>query len=507
VIGIVQLALLHLKKGGNLLLRRISIVLTVLMLVVAILPITSVFAYTGGYFNGTSFNSGPDQLTTTETTTLITDNDEVTSYVVGASGSTTDTLWKSISPSTTVTHYQFKSSAPLNIYAVKSDGTATQVVSVQTNGVKTIFDATNVVKIYLTNTSTSTVTVYEFDIFVSDTTAPAVPTGLAVSTGNSELTINWSANTETDLAGYNLYRSTDDVTFTKINTSTLTGTSYVDTGLTNGTTYYYQLSALDTSNNESTKTASVSGVPDGTAPASPSGLNGSVGDSKATLNWSANTETDLSGYNVYYSTDNVAFSKLNTTIVTTTTYEVLNLSNGTTYYFAVTAVDNFNNESARSTSVSVVPQPLDTVAPSVVQDVYAEPGDESANITWSPNTETDLAGYNVYKSSDGGVTFTKVNTTLIIGTNFVVQGLINDSTYQFYVTAQDTSGNESGSSLTVSSTPSSQLLPFLKFGYSLSDVSDGITSWFGSLWLIVAFSVAIPLSFIISHRIKGLFTS
>jgi hypothetical protein len=85
-----------------------------------------------------------------------------------------------------------------------------------------------------------------------DATPPAAPTGLNATAGNKQVNLTWTANTEPDLAGYNLYRSpTTGGPYTKVNTSLITGTAYSDTNLTNGTPYYFVLRAVDTSNNES----------------------------------------------------------------------------------------------------------------------------------------------------------------------------------------------------------------------------------------------------------------
>ncbi|CAM3084705.1 fibronectin type III domain-containing protein [Paenibacillus lupini] len=89
-----------------------------------------------------------------------------------------------------------------------------------------------------------------------DTTPPAVPTGLTASAGSSQVTLSWSANTDSDLQGYNLYRGT-----TKLNTTLISGTTYTATGLTNGTSYSFQVSAVDTSSNESAKTTAVNATP------------------------------------------------------------------------------------------------------------------------------------------------------------------------------------------------------------------------------------------------------
>jgi hypothetical protein len=82
-------------------------------------------------------------------------------------------------------------------------------------------------------------------------------------TGNGEPTsigLQWSPNTESDLMGYNIYRSSSAVgPFTRSNT-VVTGriSAYEDGPLTALTRYYYQVSAVDSSGNESLRSAVVS---------------------------------------------------------------------------------------------------------------------------------------------------------------------------------------------------------------------------------------------------------
>lgn len=52
-----------------------------------------------------------------------------------------------------------------------------------------------------------------------------------------------------------------------------------------------------------------------------------------------------------------------------------------------------------------------------------------------------------------------------------------------------------------------QKIPAISLDYDLADVATSVTNWFGSFWLIVAFAVAIPLAFLIAHRVKSLFMS
>ncbi len=99
---------------------------------------------------------------------------------------------------------------------------------------------------------------------VPDLTPPADPTGLAAVPGNTIVNLNWIANGEGDLAGYNIYRSTTSpVPLTSpINGGTpVAGTNYLDNGLTNGQIYYYVITAVDTSDNESGASNEVNATP------------------------------------------------------------------------------------------------------------------------------------------------------------------------------------------------------------------------------------------------------
>jgi Ca-dependent carbohydrate-binding module xylan-binding/Lysyl oxidase len=86
-----------------------------------------------------------------------------------------------------------------------------------------------------------------------DLTPPAAPTGLVATAGDGTAALSWAANTESDLAGYNVYRSnTSGGPYTgPINGSLLTARTFNDSGLTNGSTYYYVVRAVDTSTNPS----------------------------------------------------------------------------------------------------------------------------------------------------------------------------------------------------------------------------------------------------------------
>lgn len=92
----------------------------------------------------------------------------------------------------------------------------------------------------------------------ADTTPPAMPTGLAAVANNNSVELNWDDNAESDLGSYRVYRSvTSSNGYASIATG-LGSSAYIDTQITNGTTYYYVVTALDNSANESLPSEEVS---------------------------------------------------------------------------------------------------------------------------------------------------------------------------------------------------------------------------------------------------------
>ncbi|MBI3008919.1 MAG: hypothetical protein HYY56_05360, partial [Candidatus Omnitrophica bacterium] len=107
---------------------------------------------------------------------------------------------------------------------------------------------------------------------VLDTAGPGAPTSLTASGLTGKVRLSWTA--ASGVTGYNVYRSTTSGSgYTKINSSEVTGTTYEDTVLTVGTTYYYVIKGVDnTIPAESSSSSEVNGT--ATAETSSSGGGG-----------------------------------------------------------------------------------------------------------------------------------------------------------------------------------------------------------------------------------------
>ena len=103
-------------------------------------------------------------------------------------------------------------------------------------------------------------------------------------------------------------------------------------------------------------------------------------------------------------------------------------------------------------------------------------GDNVVALSWSPNSEPDLAGYNIYRSTTSGQDYTWLNTTsLIITSNYTDTDVVTPNTYYYVVTAVDTGSNESVYSSEVPATPV-QSAPEIHI-ISPSDASTINSSW------------------------------
>jgi Tol biopolymer transport system component len=146
------------------------------------------------------------------------------------------------------------------------------------------------------------------------------------------------------------------------------------------------------------------------------------------------TDTNTGGYK------QVGISEiriLKDNLVTQETYQESNLTNGI-YNYTVTAVDYYGFESLPSDEANAAVG--DVTPPSPPQNLTAAASGSNVNLSWTPNTEPDLAGYHVYRGTAQG--WVKLTTSPMMSTVFSDTNLMN-GTYSYRVTAVDSAGNES----------------------------------------------------------------
>jgi fibronectin type 3 domain-containing protein len=206
----------------------------------------------------------------------------------------------------------------------------------------------------------------EVSVTPADTAPPAAPMGLVAQTGNKQVTLQWDDNSEPDFNHYDLFRATTHGgPYTKINALALVAPTFVDTGLTNGTAYYYVVKAFDNIGNASAYSGEATATPtDTTPPAAPKNIMALAGDQQVALSWTTNTETDLDHYDVYRAaTVGGPYTKTNATPLTSPSYTDTSLANGTVYYYVIRAVDKAGNESGNSAEAAAMPHDTTPPAP------------------------------------------------------------------------------------------------------------------------------------------------
>jgi rhamnogalacturonan endolyase len=95
----------------------------------------------------------------------------------------------------------------------------------------------------------------------------------------------------------------------------------------------------------------------------------------------------------------------------------------------------------------------DTIAPSAPSGVWTSPGYQTVALEWADNSEGDLSGYNIYRSTILGSGYVKLNQALLTVSNYTDNDVVNGTTYYYVITAADISFNESAYSSEVSATP------------------------------------------------------
>ena len=178
-------------------------------------------------------------------------------------------------------------------------------------------------------------------------------------------------------------------------------------------------------------------------PGRPTGVTAAEEDSRILLSWER--EDELS-YNVYrWDNGTYPLFPRNPAPLAAPQFTDAPAQNGKTYKYEVRAVKMEGTTPLEGEGATILATPRDKTPPAPPATPKLEKQDGGVLLSWAPNTESDLAGYNVYRLAAGKQEL--VNTSLLPEPRFFDKNPGVDFRYvSYYVTAVDQNGNESGPS-------------------------------------------------------------
>ncbi|MCA9324555.1 hypothetical protein KDA23_00595 [Candidatus Saccharibacteria bacterium] len=281
--------------------------------------------------------------------------------------------------------------------------------------------------------------------FTANTTAPGIPLNTDIvdvsikNTSNWRLAITWDAPTNVGegISKYRIYRSTNGTSFSQVGSSS--STTYIDAGLSQQT-YYYKVSACDSTNNCGASGTVVSEYPTGkfTSPAvlTSGPFVSSVTTKKATVRWSTDRASD-SKIAIGTKSGTYGASEIgNSSQVSSHEIKLSNLSPGTTYYFKAKWTDEDGN-TGKSQEQTFTTSPAPTIKEATASNV----GLDSADISFTTKGAKKAIVYYGTSESFGGIK--QVNTSSAESTYQVRLDSLQDGTkYYFMISTIDDEGDE-----------------------------------------------------------------
>jgi fibronectin type 3 domain-containing protein len=275
-------------------------------------------------------------------------------------------------------------------------------------------------------------------------TAPAAPVLSATAHGGT-VSLSWNApaNGGAAITGYQVLRGTAAGALTPLTGTTTT--SWDDSTGTPGQTYYYAVTATNSAGT-SAPSNTVSAVPTA-APGAPT-LSAAAGVDSASLTWSPPSDggSPITSYVVERGTSSGSRTDLATLPAGTTTYTDSQAAAGTTYYYAVRAVNSVGTGPA---SAEVSATPYTTAGAPTLQ---ATAGKGQVALSWTVPVDGGQAiqGYRIFRGTSSGAEV--LVQSIASGTSYVDNTVTGGTTY-WYRVAAFTAAGDGAQSNEVSATP------------------------------------------------------
>ncbi|HNV71451.1 MAG TPA: hypothetical protein PKO06_17235 [Candidatus Ozemobacteraceae bacterium] len=342
---------------------------------------------------------------------------------------------------------------------------------------------------------------------LTDFEAPAIPTNVVAVGKEKAVFLTWSANTEADLVGYRVYRSTSSGgPFTLIATvGKMAAPSILDNdnqnGLVNDQYYYYKLSAFDTQGKESdlSRTNAIqarAGLPVEERPPRVVNIKARASTEEVYISWDKVTGISIKGYNIYRGLSTSAGGVQWIAAVPQETPgfvdKSVSKSSAEQYTYVIRTYNEMYTESENSDPVQVTLRSGDDTIPKPPYDVavsndtdpivsWHKPiqNEDGSNIFDGNNPTLDLDSYLIFRANQTDRLFSLIGIIEDNGTANLTQTFkdLNGSPYNLYaVRAIDRNGNVSGQSsiVTQSSDVDIPAIPTGLTAYSSTLTESGI---------------------------------
>jgi hypothetical protein len=279
---------------------------------------------------------------------------------------------------------------------------------------------------------------------VSPHDVPNEPTAVTATAGNGTATVSFrapSSNNGLVITGYTINVITGRSIVNTFPTTSISNNSIL--GLKNGTSYTFTVTATNADGTSKASSPS-SAVTPNIVPNAPTNVTAVAGNAQATVSFTApvsNGGTAITGYTITARPGNKTIIISNKS----TSGRVTGLTNGTSYTFAVIAM---NDKGIGNPTISSSVTPSTT--PGAPTNVTAVAGNAQTTVSFTApasNGGSAITRYTI-TSTPGGITATTTTTSGI------VTGLTNGTSYTFTIIATNTRGNSTPSSSSSSVIPS-----------------------------------------------------